>query len=109
MLRRANQLVERARERIRVAAEHDPHAWPGHDDDRAILVHDDHDDDHDDHDDHDGAGTAEPTVTAEPTGTGTGTGFAVDAEDGATPPTDAGDTSPPLGSPAPGAPDLDSP
>ena len=28
MLRRANDLVARARERIRAAAEHDPHAWP---------------------------------------------------------------------------------
>src|SRR4051812_21458804 len=41
MLRRANTLVARARERIRLAAEHDPHAWPERDDDRAILVHDD--------------------------------------------------------------------
>src|SRR4051794_33206758 len=41
MLRRANDLVARARERIRLAAEHDPHAWPERDDDRAILVHDD--------------------------------------------------------------------
>jgi predicted PurR-regulated permease PerM len=30
MLRRANELVDRARERIRLAAEHDPHAWPPH-------------------------------------------------------------------------------
>ena len=41
MLRRAHDLVARARERIRAAAEHDPHAWPERDDDRAILVHDD--------------------------------------------------------------------
>src|ERR1700750_3268721 len=41
MLRRANDLVERARERIRLAAERDPHAWNDRDDDRAILVHDD--------------------------------------------------------------------
>jgi hypothetical protein len=41
MLRRANDLVARARERIRLAAEHDPHAWPERDDDRAILVRDD--------------------------------------------------------------------
>jgi predicted PurR-regulated permease PerM len=45
MLRRANDLVARARERIRAAAEHDPHAWPerdldgavGHDDEPAGL------------------------------------------------------------------------
>jgi predicted PurR-regulated permease PerM len=41
MLRRANDLTARARERIRAAREHDPHAWPERDDDRAILVHDD--------------------------------------------------------------------
>src|SRR5919199_5694915 len=40
MLRHANALVERARERIRAAAEHDPHAWPERDDDRAILLRD---------------------------------------------------------------------
>jgi predicted PurR-regulated permease PerM len=40
MLRRANALTERARERIRAAREHDPHAWPERDDDRGILVHD---------------------------------------------------------------------
>ena len=38
MLRRANELLARARERIRAAREHDPHAWPRRDDDRAILV-----------------------------------------------------------------------
>jgi len=41
MLRRASDLRARARERIRAAREHDPHAWPERDDDRAILVHDD--------------------------------------------------------------------
>jgi predicted PurR-regulated permease PerM len=41
MLRRASDLTARARERIRLAREHDPHAWPERDDDRAILVHDD--------------------------------------------------------------------
>jgi predicted PurR-regulated permease PerM len=41
MLRRANDLTARARERIRAAREHDPHAWPERDDDRAILVHGD--------------------------------------------------------------------
>jgi predicted PurR-regulated permease PerM len=40
MLRRASDLVARARERIRAAAEHDPHAWPERHDDRAHLVHD---------------------------------------------------------------------
>jgi predicted PurR-regulated permease PerM len=75
MLRRANALTERARERIRAAREHDPHAWPERDDDRAILVHDD-----------------EPVpldvVQIPP-----------DEDDGA--------TRPPLGSPEPGAPDVD--
>ena len=33
MLRRAKDLTARARERIRAAREHDPHAWPEHDDD----------------------------------------------------------------------------
>src|SRR3954471_14145398 len=49
MLRRANTVVTRARERIRAAAEHDPHAWPLRDDDRAILVRDEdvHDEDPD--------------------------------------------------------------
>jgi predicted PurR-regulated permease PerM len=74
VLRRASHLVERARERIRAAAEHDPHGWPERDDDRAILVHDD--------------------VPVEP---------AADL-----PPGDDG-TQPPLGSPEPGAPDLDGP
>jgi len=81
MRRRGSALVARARERIRAAAEHDPHTWPERDDDRAILVRDDE----------------------------------VDADDG---PPDAasngaapsdGASAPPLGSPAPGAPDLDSP
>jgi predicted PurR-regulated permease PerM len=71
MLRRANQMVARARERIRAASERDPHAWPERDDDRAILVRDD-----------------EPDVEpAEP----------------------SADDDPPLGSPEPGAPDLDGP
>ncbi|MGY1632762.1 AI-2E family transporter [Geodermatophilus sp. SYSU D01186] len=75
VLRRASHLLERARERIRAAAEHDPHGWPERDDDRAILVRDD-------------------DVATEP-------------------PADlpAGDDAaqPPLGSPQPGAPDLDGP
>src|SRR3954463_11569660 len=41
MLRWASALNARARERIRAALEHDPHAWPERDDDGAILVHDD--------------------------------------------------------------------
>ncbi|MGY1822475.1 AI-2E family transporter [Geodermatophilus sp. SYSU D00079] len=73
MLRRASHLVERARERIRAAAEHDPHGWPERDDDRAILVRDD--------------------VPAEP---------AADLPAG-------DDAAQPLGSPHPGAPDLDGP
>jgi predicted PurR-regulated permease PerM len=81
MLRRANQLIARARERIRIAAEHDPHAWPERDDDRAILVHD-----------------GEPY----------GDAFADEPADG---PHDGlhddGADRPPLGSPEPGAPDLD--
>src|SRR3954451_21357853 len=43
MRRRGSTLVARARERIRAAAEHDPHAWPERDDDRAILVRDEDD------------------------------------------------------------------
>jgi putative heme transporter len=71
MLRQANHLVARARERIRAAAERDPHAWPERDDDRAILVHDDQAD-------------VDPVETS-------------------------ADDEPPLGSPEPGAPDLDGP
>src|SRR3954471_24738074 len=81
MLRRANVLVTRARERIRAAAEHDPHAWPERDDDRAILVHDDDAD--------------VDAVDAD----------LADGSDGAA----DGATRPPLGSPEPGAPDLDGP
>jgi predicted PurR-regulated permease PerM len=79
MLQRANSLVARARERIRTAAEHDPHAWPERDDDRAILVHGDE---------------TEPPPDVQ------------DGEDGAE---GAGASRPPLGSPEPGAPDLDGP
>ncbi|WP_369256210.1 AI-2E family transporter [Geodermatophilus amargosae] len=71
MLRQANHLVARARERIRAASERDPHAWPERDDDRAILVHDDEAD-------------VDPVETP-------------------------ADDDPPLGSPEPGAPDLDGP
>ncbi|HEX2075267.1 MAG TPA: AI-2E family transporter [Geodermatophilus sp.] len=76
MRRRASRLLERARERIRAAAEHDPHAWP-RDDDRAILVHD-----------------GEP---------------ADDPMPGVADSTPVGAVRPPLGSPEPGAPDLDGP
>src|SRR4051794_41946200 len=80
MLRRANSVVTRARERIRAAREHDPHAWPERDDDRAILVRDDE---------------VEPIdfVEIPPDVDGNGHG---------------GATTPPRGSPKPGAPDLDS-
>jgi predicted PurR-regulated permease PerM len=71
MLRQANHLVARARERIRAAGERDPHAWPERDDDRAILVRDDEAD-------------ADPVEAP-------------------------ADDDPPLGSPEPGAPDLDGP
>jgi putative heme transporter len=74
MLRRGTHLLTRARDRIRAAREHDPHAWHHHQHPDA----DQHpDDEHDDWDDPaDGA----------------------DVED-----------RPPLGSPEPGAPDLDGP
>jgi predicted PurR-regulated permease PerM len=81
VLRRANHLVERARERIRAAREHDPHAWDHlH---RDVLV-DDHDGHHDEPD---------PIDVVDVPADGD------DDMDGA--------TRPPLGSPAPGAPDLD--
>src|SRR6476469_11283101 len=76
MLRRANDVFVRARERIRIAAEHDPHAWPERDDDRAILVHDD-----------------DPEPAADGIHEERAADTAVDR--------------PPLGSPEPGAPDLD--
>src|SRR4051812_23019749 len=115
MLRRANQLVDRARERIRLAAERDPHSWPERDDDRSILVRN-------------GAGTAAPEGTdhdvnpadpdADPdddpdvdahvgrAGDGTGAALAngrgdLDSEIA------GGDDRPALGSPAAGAPELD--
>ena len=39
MLRRAGDLTTRARERIRAAREHDPHAWPVGNEDSAALMH----------------------------------------------------------------------
>jgi predicted PurR-regulated permease PerM len=104
MLRRAHGLVSRARERIRAAAEHDPHGWPEH---GGVLTRTrerdipeavpeaalDDLEDADEGDDRLLAGTAPeepraPTVAAPP------------RADGA---------EPPLGSPEPGAPDLDGP
>jgi predicted PurR-regulated permease PerM len=107
MLRRANDLVARARERIRAAAEHDPHAWPEHDDERTVLVYDDEPGSFapeqagsrtaGDQAGTDQAGTDPVGVPtgADPTGTGT------------TAPDGPAATSPPLGSPQPGTPDLD--
>ena len=98
MLGRAHGLLARARERIRAAAEHDPHAWPEH---GTVLTRssghgaDDHgvpeaalDDleDADEGDDHLLAGEA-PEEDLDPA------------------PSVGGE--PPLGSPEPGAPDLD--
>jgi hypothetical protein len=73
MRQRARDLTARARERIRAAREHDPHAWHHHydgDSEPIDFVQTPFDD--------------EPDVESEP-----------------------GATRPPLGSPAPGAPDLD--
>jgi predicted PurR-regulated permease PerM len=75
VLRRASDLVARARERIRAAADHDPHAWPDRDHDRAVLAHD-----------------VEPAPID----------FVRVPEDDARP-----ERLPPLGSPEPGAPDVD--
>jgi predicted PurR-regulated permease PerM len=82
MLRRANDLTARARARIRAAREHDPHAWPELDPDRAILVHDD----------------PEPIDFVQDL---------ADYGDGEHDGADEGASRPPLGSPAPGAPDVD--
>ena len=71
MLRRASDLSARARERIRAAREHDPHAWPAAG--------------------HHPAPTPEPAAPSEE---------ATGRDEGAPPP---------LGSPEPGAPDLDGP
>jgi predicted PurR-regulated permease PerM len=86
MLRRANDLVARARERMRAAAEHDPHAWPERDDDRAILVRDDETPDYPY-----GADEPEPIDFVQ-----------IPPDEPA-----SGATRPPMGSPEPGAPDLD--
>jgi predicted PurR-regulated permease PerM len=109
MLRRANVLVERARERIRLAAERDPHAWDDRDDHRALLVHDDEPEPFGDLDDGphgDGRDRAPdpaperahgPTHDAGPEG-----GGRLDDDIA------GGDDRPSLGSPEPGAPDLES-
>ncbi|SOD94478.1 AI-2E family transporter [Blastococcus haudaquaticus] len=80
MRRRARDLTARARERIRAAREHDPHAWHHHgpvDLDHPADHLDDHAENHPDDEPDDG----EPAAN--------------------------GSSRPPLGSPAPGAPDLD--
>lgn len=84
MLRRANDLVERARERIRMAAERDPHAWDDRGDDRAVLRH---------HEPPGPVDEAPRPVDEVP-----------EPDDGQIA---DGDTRPPLGSPEPGAPDVD--
>ncbi|MGY1746871.1 AI-2E family transporter [Blastococcus sp. SYSU D00695] len=82
MLRRATALVERARERIRTAAEADPHGWHAGDEDRSILVRDD-----------------EPDGALRDADGG--------GQDRAPDGVPTGVTRPPLGSPEPDAPDLD--
>jgi predicted PurR-regulated permease PerM len=87
MLRRANDLVERARERIRLAAERDLHTWEEIGDDRALFS---------EHDEGPGGGNGPSrTATAAPSG---------DTRDEEI---DGGDDRPPLGSPEPGAVDVD--
>jgi predicted PurR-regulated permease PerM len=97
MLGRANELVERARERIRLAAERDPHSWVERDEDRAILIHDD-----------------EPAHAGHDAPLEDDLPFEDDAhaEDAPVTRTDdehiaGGDQRPRLGSPAPGGPDVD--
>ena len=82
MLLRASALAARARERIRAAREHDPYGWDERLDDRAPFSHED-------------VYRVEPV---EP----------IDVVQIPDEPGDAaGSSSPPLGSPAPGAPDVD--
>src|SRR4051794_8358545 len=108
MLRRANTVVTRARERIRTAAEHDPHAWPERDDDRAILVHDD-----DEGSPEDGAAADHDAAAAEHEGNGASRPPLGSPEPRAPdlhrPLSPGRGRRPPLGSPEPGAPDLDGP
>ena len=88
MLGRASALAARARERIRAAREHDPHGWPEQDD-RALLTHED-------------------VYNAEPIDFVVVPDEAGDDEPRDAEPRDAeGSTRPPLGSPEPGAPDID--
>jgi predicted PurR-regulated permease PerM len=94
MLQRANRVVSRARERIRVAREHDPHAWPEgavlvlEDGTRAVVGHVEEPGP----DDAPGLHHAEPTAADEDAATG---GDATEAH--------------PAGSPHPDAPDIDVP
>src|SRR5687768_12609646 len=82
MLRRASDLAARARERIRAAREHDPHGWDERLDDRALLSHED-------------VYNAEPIDFVQ-------VPDEVQDRDGGAP-----TSRPPLGSPEPGAPDVD--
>src|SRR5688500_13123835 len=91
MLRRASDLAARARERIRAAREHDPYGWDERLDGRAPLSHED----------------VYRTESVEPIDfvqvPGESDHSHVDSDADA----DAGSTRPPLGSPVPGAPDVD--
>src|SRR5690242_1511845 len=97
MLRRANDLVERARERIRLAAERDLHTWPVVADDRELFHT---------HDAPAGDGAARDGA-----GDGAGDGGAAGSTAAPKPTADeriaGGDVRPPLGSPEPGALDVD--
>ena len=84
MLRRAGSLVARARERIRTAREHDPHGWDEPLDDRELLSHED-------------VYHAEPVEPME----------SVRMPDEPGDEEGSGSTRPPLGSPEPGAADVD--
>jgi predicted PurR-regulated permease PerM len=88
MLGRAGDLTARARERIRAAREHDPHAWPVGNEDSTALMHE---------------------LEAEALADGLeGDGRqGVDHDGEPSEDTVDGATRPPLGSPEPGAPDLD--
>src|SRR5215218_5548396 len=99
MLQRANHLVARARERIRIASEHDPHDDWHTDGHGGHVVHRGHpeDVDPDDLEDADGADDRPlAAVAGAPTGS-----TAADPGTGAAPL--------PLGSPEVGTPDLDGP
>src|SRR5215207_7270738 len=85
MLRRANDVVARARERIRAAREQDPHYWPDFETNHEILAHED-------------IYRAEPGDLAPAED---------EDEDDGGPGSGSGSTQPPLGSPEPGAADLD--